>query len=563
MPHTVVAGGGRAGQALRTYECFDFRGGLDVVTSPIVLAMANTGGAKNRLVEATNVVYNIDGSISKRWGTQLLTTPAGLNGLILGGVYYRKSDGTALTVVGTQGGVLCKIVGTSLSALASLSPNVSKRYSFAVYQDRLYIANSQDPLYQYDGTTTGPTLGSSPAKPTQVVAHANRLFATDYDVRSRLSWCKLNNPSDWSGVDDAGFMLVNPDDGGIIKGLIPSIQELSVLKSYRPYRLQGIGPVTGYTLANSMTPAAGSIGCTNMTAATFAGNDVWYMSQMGVHRLSATDQFGDILYGLVSDAVEPFFRQDHAYMPYGVDYSPYIGMSYQSYEHFYNSFMACHDQGNNLLFFGQVGGYPRGQQTATTNAMDRFLIYDLRLKNWAVWQTHVDDGSGNTDYPGEFSSMWPSEHALSLGSTPELCLGAYFRSNNTTAVVSMRRGLTNDETAAGTVPVRTYATHITDLGATTVRKCPRHIFLYFAPVTASTTITLEITYDLRPTPDVTTSFDIYDPAVTGPRVVKRIDLGTHLCQIMTVRISNARLSETFRWLGYEVMWSMRREIMRG
>ncbi len=54
------------GQPLRSFACFDFSGGLDVQTAPTVLAAQ---GAKNKwLTKASNVVFNDDGSVSKRWG---------------------------------------------------------------------------------------------------------------------------------------------------------------------------------------------------------------------------------------------------------------------------------------------------------------------------------------------------------------------------------------------------------------------------------------------------------------------------------------------------------------
>lgn len=564
MPRTISVTPGRAGQLLRTYACFDFSGGLDIVSSPMQLAVRQP---QNRLIEATNIVYNIDGSVSKRWGTERLSDIGSQDDIIDGGHLYRKSDGTALTMVGTRDGRLCKLDGSSLVSVGATSGGIY-RWAFTVFHDTLFIAANGNQLVQYDGTTyaLADPSGGLPLNVDNVTAHANRLFATSPTTPSRLYWSKLNNPNDWTGVDDAGFLDVNPEDGGVLKALVPSIQELALLKTWRPYRLQGIGPVTGYTVANSLAPATGSIGAITKSAAVFAANDVWYMSQVGVHRLMATDQFGDLTSGLNSDPIEPFFRYDTAYQPYGVDYSPNFLTVYQAIPDFEMTPIVCHDVANNLLIFGQCSK-PRADTPLGYIGVDRLLVYDMRIKAWSMWRTHGDKDATTHDFPGEFTYLWPSTNHPEGSNLPEICMGLVFSPPTpaVSAVAHMRRGILNDDWIGynpGTVPIRSYVTHLSALNAPTVRKCPRHLFLYFAPVSASTTITVEITYDLASSPQVTTSVDLYAPGHTEARIVKRLDLGQHLCDLMAIRVSNAGLNETFRWLGYEVQWSARRSIRR-
>jgi hypothetical protein len=558
MPRTVQTSVGRAGEVLRSYGCFDFSGGLDVVTNPVALANENTGGRRNRLTEAINIVYNVDGSVSKRWGADLLAGPIGnANPEWLGGCTFAQSNGAIYLVSAFASGQIFYITGpATMTGIIGGLTNRTRRYSFATFQDTLYIANGVDPPMQWTGAG-GATLlgGGAPATAKQFVAHGNRLFATASAVPSRLYWSKLNNPSDWTGTDDAGFMDVNPNDGAILKALVPSVQELALLKSYRPYRLQGIGPVTGYTVANSLTPAAGSIGAAGPTSAVFAGNDVWYMSQTGVHRLSATDQFGDLTQAVVSDAIEPYFRQHIDYAPYGVRYAPWRESNYQRQGDpegdLKNSPMAAHDPLNGLLLFGQQSA-PTPSAPATASC-DRLLAYDLRLKTWAEWQI-LDAAHG----PQEMTCLFNSIHGDLV---PEIGIGTV--AGLVGALVSLRRGVVSDYSVAREdyVPVTAHVTHLSSLGAVSVRKCPRHLTLYFLPVTSSVTLTVEIFYDLHTTPDVTTSFDLVNILPESP-IIKRIDLGQHLCDVMAVRISNTGIGENFRWVGYEVLWSARRAIRR-
>jgi len=559
MPRTLVVGGGRAGQALRTYGCFDFSGGLDVVTNPIALANENTGGSRNRLTEALNIVYNVDGSVSKRWGAQLIGAPIGNpNPEFLGGTTFVKSTGENYLVVGFASGQIYYLQGGTLTGIAGGLVNRDRRYTFAVYNDTLYMGNAYDPPMQWDGVVGHVATalgGGSPATTKQFMVHANRLFAITSAVPSRLYWCKLNNPSDWTGTDDAGFMDVNPNDNAILKAIVPSVQELALLKTYRPYRLQGIGPVTGYTVANSLVPAVGSVGASGPTAAVFAGNDVWYMSQTGVHRLSATDQFGDLTQAVVSDRIEPYFRHHVDYAPYGVHYAPWRESNYQHQGDpqgdLKNSPVAVHDHFNNLLLFAQ-------QSAPTVTApygpgCDRILVYDLRLKTWAEWQIY-DATYGRQ----QITCLFNSTNADLL---PEIAVGT--ATSAVGALVSLRRGVTSDYSVSrqDVVPVAAHVTHLSSLGAVDVRKCPRHLDLYFLPSSTSVTITVEIFYDLHTTADVTTSFDLVNILPESP-IIKRIDLGQHLCDVMAVRISNSGIGENFRWVGYEVLWSTRRQIRR-
>jgi len=558
MPRTVAVTPGRAGQSLRTYACFDFSGGLDLVTSPMVLANENTNGRRNRLSEAINIVYNVDGSISKRWGTELIGAPIGnANPEMLGGIRYVKSDGTGYLVIGHASGQIFHIVGSTLNGIASGLTNRTRRYTFAVYNDTLFIGNAYDPPMYWTGTGFATALGGgSPATTKQFQVHANRMFAITSANPSRLYWSRLNNPMDWTGTDDAGFLDVNANDGGILKAIVPSVQELALLKTFRPYRLQGIGPVTGYTVANSLVPADGSVGASGNTGAVFAGNDVWYTSQQGLHRISATDQFGDLKQGIVSDPIEPYFRYNADYSPYGVNYSPWLASNYQGFGDpqgdLKNSPQVTHDHWNNLILVSQQSA-PALSSPATASC-DRLLVYDQRLKNWAEWQI-IDDTYG----PQQITCMFNSTHP---SGTPEIAVGTV--AGTVAALVSMRRGFAIDYSVSRQdyVAVTSHAAHISSLGAPGVRKCPRHLDLYFLPVNTPSGVLVEVFYDLHTTADHTFAFDLNTVFSAESPIIKRFDLGAHLCDLMTVRVSNNGDNQNFKWMGYEVFWSARRYIRR-
>jgi hypothetical protein len=289
---------------------------------------------------------------------------------------------------------------------------------------------------------------------------------------------------------------------------------------------------------------------------------VWYVSQLGVHRLSATDQFGDLTQATVSGPVEPYFRQHADYEPYGVRYAPFRDSSYQlqgdPYGDLRNSPMLVHDQANDLLLVGQQGSLT---PSASSNyACDRLLVYDLRLKNWAHWQL-LDQTYGAQMLTCMFNSIH-GDHLPEIIVGSRGNVGSPYELNGT--LVSLRRGVTSDFSVSrnAVVAVTASATHISSLGAPGVRKCPRHLSLYFLPVTSSTTIRVEVFYDLHATADMTVNFDLLTALTPESPIIKRLDLGQHLCDLMAVRVSNLGIGENFRWLGYEVLWSVRRAIRR-
>ena len=237
------------------------------------------------------------GGITKRFGrVPINATTLGATVKILGGTQYRLSSGTDYQVVGTSDGRVVRINtdGTTANLATGKSTNAAVRYRFATYNDLLHITNGFDAPMTWDGTTFANMAGSPPATGAVIVMHGNRAFMTARAVPSRLYWLKLNNTLDWTGTTDAGFMDVEPNDNSSIVDLVSSIQELVILKGRRPYRLQGIGPATGYTVADHLVPTVGSVGAIRSQGAVFALNDVYYISELGLALfLTQTQQFGD------------------------------------------------------------------------------------------------------------------------------------------------------------------------------------------------------------------------------------------------------------------------------
>ena len=486
----------------------------------------------NRLTRADNCVLTTEGGVTKRFGKVAINTVTlGASVKILGGIQFRLSSGTDYQVVGTSDGrvVHINIDGTTANLATGKSTNAGVRYRFAVYNDLLHITNGYDAPMTWDGTTFANMAGSPPATGQVIVMHGNRAFMTARAVPSRLYWSKLNNTLDWTGTTDAGFMDVEPNDNSTIIDLVSSIQELVILKGRRPYRLQGIGPVTGYTVADHLVPTVGSVGAISSQGAQFALNDVYYVSELGLHNLTQTQQFGDLKEAFLSDRVEPYFR---LYSDVALALNQ-LSKAVLAYDSQANNLYLCVDSDNDAV-------------------NDTTLCYDLVLKAWTVW----------TSTP--FASMFTVRHPTT--GAREVWGGGYDG-----FVYALTRSTGSTEAVSGIV------SHITDLGAPGVLKSLRYGFFYFTTESADVTARITTTFDFGATGGQV--YDLADLAGTGDHwgttfvwgvsiwgsggasLIRRVDF-SGLGEVVEITVENLEPAETYTYLGCELFYRDRRRIRR-
>jgi hypothetical protein len=516
------------GQLLKSYRVDTFVGGLDVKTTKLRLSRLKHG---NRLTQADNMLLTTEGGVTKRFGKVAINTATlGTTVKIVGGIQFRHSNGTDYQVVGTNDGRVLRINtdGTPVTLATGKSTNAGVRYRFAVYNDLLHITNGFDAPMTWDGTTFANMAGSPPATGRVIVMHANRAFMTATAVPSRLYYSAINNTLDWTTANNAGFIDIEPNDGSIIIDLVPSIQELVILKGRRPYRLQGIGPATGYTLQDHVVPATGSVGAISTQGAVFAMNDVFYISELGLHSLTQTQQFGDLKEAFLSDRVETYFRLDF-------DNSLLL-------EHLAKSVLAYDSQQNVL--------YLCADSIDTGGKNDTTLVYDLVLKAWTVWPDTA------------FACLFTVVNATT--GAREVWAGGYDG-----FVYALNRSSGSTEQINGAV------SHITDCGEPGVQKSLRYGFFYFS---TEDTGTVQITtsfdfgaaggqvYTANLAPDRTlwdfANWDeqIWDAGELSTGII-RLDL-SGLGEVVETTVQNLQPNQPFTLLGYEYMFRDRRHIRR-
>lgn len=286
-----------------------------------------TGGHANGvltvpwLTAAENVTWSLDGWPRKIGGSSRLNATAVTESTVAvpfqGVVDYWK-QGTAgseaqdrVAVVGTQ--YMKEDVDGTWDAIAT-GKEANKQPCFCVFKDDLIIATTSntDVPVVWDQSTLA-NLGGTPPNFAFAVEHRNRVHAAGVATNpSRLYYCELLDHEDWTG-DGAGSIDVAPDDGDRIVGLAshkgalvifkgPHVGSIWVLTGSSPSGddpfilqpfIKGVGAINHNTIVRAGTAAS--------------GEDLVFVSPIGIHSLNATEKYGDFTEAFLSRPIQTWF----------------------------------------------------------------------------------------------------------------------------------------------------------------------------------------------------------------------------------------------------------------
>lgn len=525
----------RAREGLETYSVFDFRKGLDLKMNPLTLALSR---GQNSLVRASNVLYSRSGAVSRRPGGLAIDGYTGNTGTITGGTEFVRSNGASTIVLGTDAGAVYALKPdlTATAIITGLTTGTS--WYFAQYNDKLFICNRADTPRYYDGTTVTTLSGTYlPAKGGPVAVHGNRVFMLDATagLRSTVAFCKLNAETDWTTASDAGSFVVSNNDGSDCLNLVPSIEELIIIKGSRPFRLQGTNP--SVFAVTALVPTVGSVGSVSHQGAIFANNDVWYLSRAGIVSLKTVFQFGDLRSAFASDRISPYFEPATAYT---------LPISQL------DTAVMTYDESTNWIYVGV--------DTDGDRLNDTMLVYDITLGAWSVL-------SGKTSGRALPTAIWP------VRTTASGLVDIYAGERNPTQANGFLVVLNRDTTRSVVAGAR----HLSSLGAPGVEKSLRYFFGYFGEK-GSHTVTLNLRYDGAVQASKTYTISMQgaskllgstwtlgtDPLGAAPSIAKRVDV-SGLAEFVDVEITStaAALGKAWEWQGYVMMWRRRRTVRRG
>lgn len=269
------------------------------------------------LVNAENIIYELDGAVHKMGGgTRLNSTAITAAPDVLGIFDYWKS-GTALSPVqkriahaGTQ---IWKedLDGVWDSIATGLESG--KIPAYMVFNDIVVMATDSttdvpQKWNQTDASTSN--LGGTPPNFSFAVAHKNRGWAAGVAANpSRLHFTVLEDVEDWVG-SGSGSIDISPDDGDIITGLWPEHKDrLWVFKGPNHgsiHMITGSAPTGSDAFAR--VPFVRGIGAVNHNGIRAWGDDLAFASHLGLHSLAATDAFGDFSEAFLSFPFGSYYK---------------------------------------------------------------------------------------------------------------------------------------------------------------------------------------------------------------------------------------------------------------
>ncbi len=283
----------------------------------------------------------------------------------------RSSTGTTRTLIlnATFKGAVGEFV-----VISGTSAPVAADYDGTYQVDVISTTNVPNDTIKYIGPTS---LNESPATDTAmdingVAPNASilreqlgRLSANDKTRRDRLHYSGSFNHEQWQGFGDSGALDIGVGDGDPegITAIFPTFKgELFVAKRTKLYRVSGYSPETF-----TVNLVSSGIGCVSHNSiALIDQDDMFFVSEKGVHTINATSNFGDFNAAFVSSDIQKTFIENFS--------RPRLKYVKAAYNPEINSVGFCFTDSN----------LPNGTNT-TLSVNNCIWLYNIQFKAWYRW----------------------------------------------------------------------------------------------------------------------------------------------------------------------------------
>lgn len=169
-------------------------------------------------------------------------------------------------------------------------------------------SDASTPL-SWNQTGNVATLSATAPAARCAAFHLNRLWAAGTNANpSRLYFSSSTSVTDWTGAD-TGAIDISPEDGDRIVGIASHKNSLIIFKG--PNRgsiwvITGSAPDGGD--AFTLQPLVNGIPLQSPNSIVSVGDDLWFMSDRGIHSLSATERYGNYEEAILTRYLMGYFR---------------------------------------------------------------------------------------------------------------------------------------------------------------------------------------------------------------------------------------------------------------
>jgi hypothetical protein len=168
---------------------------------------------------------------------------------------------------------------------------------------------SANVVKKWAGSGNVADLDGTPPKASIIGTHLGRLFMNDKSNIDRLHFSPVHDHTLWNGVGDSGAIDIGIGDGDPngITAIFPTFKgDLFIAKRTRLYRL--ITP-SNDPADWELSLVSNGIGCVSHNSiATIDQDDVYFVSEKGIHSLNTTQAYGAFESQYVSLDIQKSFR---------------------------------------------------------------------------------------------------------------------------------------------------------------------------------------------------------------------------------------------------------------
>ena len=270
-------------------------------------------------LKAENVIFTVSGIARKVGGANKVNATTITDSPDVTGMFDFWRNGAAASftqkhVVVTANGKVYKddMDGTYDDITGAATITADAIPVFCQARDLLLIfTDKNDTPLKWNQTGNVASLGGSPPSGRGAVFHNNRVWTWgDNSNPSRLTYGSSTTAEDFTGVDTGGIDI-DPEDGDRIVGAISHKEILFIFKGPNTgsiHMIAGTAPTGGD--AYSRKVLVRGIALQTHNSIIPVGDDVFFMSERGIHSLRATQQFGNFSEADVTRYLKGYFRDN-------------------------------------------------------------------------------------------------------------------------------------------------------------------------------------------------------------------------------------------------------------